>query len=156
MSIGGGGGGFWSFLFDWRPQPNLFCVFLVNKCQCQVNKALILFVCDLLGYRQVLSEVDSLDEHGNLKRIDGRQLKQYRLSDYQWLTYGQVDSVTNNLAQGLMSMGITDSDKVLILSETRVEWMLSAQAIIRTGAAVVTLFSNLGLSNTPFPSFVQY
>lgn len=115
-----------------------------------------MFVCDLLGYRQVLSEVDSLDEHGNLKRIDGRQLKQYRLSDYQWLTYGQVDSVTNNLAQGLMSMGITDSDKVLILSETRVEWMLSAQAIIRTGAAVVTLFSNLGLSNTPFPSFVQH
>lgn len=105
-------------------------------------------ICERAGYRQVLSEEESLDEQGNSRRIDGRQLKQYRLSpNYTWMTYGQVDTFTKNLAQSLYARGIASFDKVLIISETRVEWMLCAQAIIRTGATIVTLFSNLGLSS---------
>lgn len=98
----------------------------------------------ILGYRQVLSEEISLDEEGNSRRIDGRQLKKYRLSEYQWLTYGQVDTFSRSIAQALFAKGIASSDKVLIISETRIEWMICAQAIIRTGATLVTLFSNLG------------
>jgi len=98
------------------------------------------------GYRQVLSEEESLDEQGNSRRIDGRQLKRYRLSEYKWLTYGQVDTFSRNLAQAFFSKGIASTDKVLIISETRIEWMVCAQAIIRTGATIVTLFSNLGLN----------
>ena len=93
----------------------------------------------------MLSEEESLDDKGKSRRIDGRKLMRYRLSEYKWLTYGQVDTFTHGLAQALFSKGISSSDKVLIISETRVEWMLCAQAIIRTGAAIVTLFSNLGL-----------
>lgn len=104
-----------------------------------------LCVCyHLTGHRQILSEEETLDEHGNVRRIDGRQLKKYRLSDYQWLNFGQVNTVVKSLAQGLMDKGVAPSDKVLIISETRIEWMLSAHAIVRTGATIVTLFSNLG------------
>lgn len=92
-----------------------------------------------------MSEEDSLDEHGRVKRLDGRQLKRYRLSDYQWYNYGQVESITKSIAQGLTVKGVSSKDKVLLLSETRVEWMLAAQGIMRTGATVVTLFSNLGI-----------
>lgn len=92
----------------------------------------------------MLSEEESLDDQGKSRRIDGRQLKRYRLSEYKWLTYGQVDTFSRSLAQALFSKGIASTDKVLIISETRVEWMVCAQAIIRTGATIVTLFSNLG------------
>ncbi|KAI2808186.1 Long-chain-fatty-acid--CoA ligase 4 [Blomia tropicalis] len=98
-----------------------------------------------LGYRQILSEEISLDQQGNARRIDGRQLKRYRLSEYKWLTYDQVDFLSRSVAQAMFSKGIASSDKVLIISETRVEWMICAHAIIRTGATIVTLFSNLGL-----------
>ncbi|CAG2121636.1 unnamed protein product, partial [Medioppia subpectinata] len=40
--------------------------------------------------------------------------------------------------------GAAFGDKILILSETRVEWFLCAQAVAKLGASVVTLFSNLG------------
>ncbi|XP_054159257.1 long-chain-fatty-acid--CoA ligase 4-like [Oppia nitens] len=98
----------------------------------------------ILGYREVLSCEDSIGRDGKVKRIDGRSLKKYKLSDYKWLTYGQVDVITTNLAKGLLSNGCSFGDKILILSETRVEWFLSAQAVAKLGGTVVTLFSNLG------------
>jgi len=93
----------------------------------------------------VISEEEALDENGKAKRIDGRSLKKYRLDNYKWINYQQADDITRALAHELISTGVTPSSKVLIFSETRYEWMLAAQAIVRTGAAIVTLFSNLGL-----------
>jgi long-subunit acyl-CoA synthetase (AMP-forming) len=43
-----------------------------------------------------------------------------------------------------MANGVNYGDKVLLLSETRVEWFLCAQAIAKLGGTIVTLFSNLG------------
>ena len=98
------------------------------------------------GHRQVISEEEALDGNGKVKRIDGRSLKKYRLDDYKWMTYQQANDFTTALAHELISTGVTPQSKVLIISETRYEWMLSAQAVVRTGASIVTLFSNLGLN----------
>ena len=97
-----------------------------------------------LGYRELLYEENCYDSEGNVKRLDGRILKKVKLSDYQWLTYGQVDHITRDLSKGLAAQGVSFGHKVLILSETRVEWMLSTIALTKLGACVVTLFPNLG------------
>ncbi|CAG2178879.1 unnamed protein product, partial [Oppiella nova] len=88
-----------------------------------------------------------MGKDGKAKRIDGRSLKKYRLSDYKWLTYGQIDTITTSIAKGLVANGAAFGDKILILSETRVEWFLCAQAIAKLGGTVVTLFSNLGINS---------
>nr|XP_046917028.1 LOW QUALITY PROTEIN: long chain acyl-CoA synthetase 9, chloroplastic-like [Dermatophagoides farinae] len=98
-----------------------------------------------LGYRQVLSEEVALDSQGQIRRMDGRQLKQYHLSDYKWLTYSQVNDVTNNIAQGLIANGINELSRVMIISETRIEWMLCFQSLLRCNATLATVFSNLGV-----------
>jgi long-subunit acyl-CoA synthetase (AMP-forming) len=92
----------------------------------------------------VLSAEDSIGKDGKIRRIDGKSLKKYKLSEYKWLTYGQVDTISRNIAKGLLANGVNYGDKVLLLSETRVEWFLCAQAIAKLGATIVTLFSNLG------------
>ncbi|KAH7638395.1 long chain fatty acid coa ligase-like protein [Dermatophagoides farinae] len=97
-----------------------------------------------LGYRQVLSEESILNDKGQERRMDGRKLKRYYLSDYKWITYGQAQTTTRNIAKGLMANGITEGDRIMIFAETRIEWMLSFLAIPQTGAVVVTAFSNLG------------
>ena len=101
----------------------------------------------MTGYREILAAEEAVGTDGKVRRIDGRSLRQYKLSEYKWLTYGQVDVITRSLAKGLMANGVQFGDKVLILCETRVEWFLSAQAVIRLGGCVVTLFSNLGKPN---------
>ncbi len=92
----------------------------------------------------MLASEDSVGKDGKVRRIDGKSLKKYHLSDYKWLTYGQIDTITRNIAKGLMANGVNYGDKVLLLSETRVEWFLCAQAIAKLGGTIVTLFSNLG------------
>ncbi|CAG2113604.1 unnamed protein product [Medioppia subpectinata] len=98
----------------------------------------------ILAYREVLSAEESVGADGKARRIDGRSLRKYRLSDYKWLTYGEIDTITTAIAKGLAANGAAFGDKILILSETRVEWFLCAQAVAKLGASVVTLFSNLG------------
>lgn len=92
----------------------------------------------------MLSEEVALDSQGQIRRMDGRQLKQYHLSDYKWLTYSQVNDVTNNIAQGLIANGINELSRVMIISETRIEWMLCFQSLLRCNATLATVFSNLG------------
>ena len=104
----------------------------------------------------MLSAEDSFGADGKAKRIDGRSLKKYKLSDYKWLTYGQIDAITKSLAKGLMASGVSFGDKVLILCETRVEWFLCAQAVAKLGGCVVTLFSNLGMNSTLREGFPHY
>ncbi|XP_054161476.1 long-chain-fatty-acid--CoA ligase 4-like [Oppia nitens] len=90
-----------------------------------------------LGYRQVLSEVD-------VRQSDGKVLKKCELSDYQWLTYGEADTRIAHIARGLLINGVKPRDTVLIFFDTRLEWLLTAQAILRIGAVITTLYSTLG------------
>jgi long-chain acyl-CoA synthetase len=89
------------------------------------------------GYREVFGEEDETQP-------DGKVFRKQILGDYKWFTYHQIDERIEHIARGFMSVGVKPGDVVLILAETRLEWMLSAQAIFRLGATIATLYTTLG------------
>lgn len=90
-----------------------------------------------LGTRQVLGESEE-------KQKDGKVFKKLVLGDYQWLTYNEVDRKIDLIGRGLMAHGVRPRQNVVILAETRLEWMLAAQACLRINIPVVTLYATLG------------
>ncbi|KAI1283751.1 Long-chain-fatty-acid--CoA ligase 4 [Halotydeus destructor] len=98
---------------------------------------------DCLGHRTVLNS-------SNSSKVPSQQLTRdvtvKKLSDYKWLTYNQVSRQVERIANVLTRTAReADSDKVLIFSETRYEWMIAAQACFRTGLTLITLYPSLGL-----------
>jgi long-chain acyl-CoA synthetase len=53
------------------------------------------------------------------KQPNGKTLKKWKLSEYQWLTIGEVDDKIGLIARGLLSYGVKPKDNVLIFAETR-------------------------------------
>ena len=89
------------------------------------------------GFRRVLAEEDE-------RQPDGKVFRKLHLQDYEWFTYTQIESRVEHVARGLRALGVKEGDPVVIFAETRIEWMLTAQALFRLGAAVVTLYATLG------------
>ncbi|CAN7998157.1 unnamed protein product [Ixodes pacificus] len=89
------------------------------------------------GTRQILGESEE-------KQADGKVFKKLVLGDYQWLTYNDVDRKIDLIGRGLMAHGVRPRQNVVILAETRLEWMLAAQACLRINIPVVTLYATLG------------
>lgn len=98
-----------------------------------------------LAYREVYNEQPVLDEAGQPVLQDGKALKKIKLADhYTWLKMPQVLKRINNLGKGFQANNIKAGDKVIIYADTRIEWMLTALALLKINAVIVTLFSNLG------------
>lgn len=98
-----------------------------------------------LGYRPILDEEVQYDEMKNIKKLDGKILKRYKLGDYQWLTLGQTLDRIEHVARGLNKIGVKGRDRVCLFCETRLEWFLSAQGVLRNASSLVTVFATLGL-----------
>lgn len=88
------------------------------------------------GYRE------SFDEE--VIEANGVRMKKYNLGQYKWITCGQMDKRVENVAKGLTIHGVRAGDVVLIVADTRLEWMISAQAIFRLGGTIATVFTNAG------------
>lgn len=98
-----------------------------------------------LGHREVYSEQPVLDESGQPVCQDGKALKLVKLADkYTWLKMPEVLRRVNDLGKGFQANNIKAGDKVIIYADTRLEWMLTAMALLKINAVIVTLFSNLG------------
>ena len=65
-----------------------------------------------LGFRQILAEEEE-------KQSNGKLLKKWKLTDYQWLTIGEVDQAIGHISRGLLVNGVKPKDNVLIFAETR-------------------------------------
>jgi long-chain acyl-CoA synthetase len=63
-------------------------------------------------------------------------------SDGEWreLTYGEVTAAIDEIALGLVSLGIEVGDRVGVLSDTRLEWTLASYGISAAGAVVVPVY----------------
>lgn len=61
------------------------------------------------------------------------------------MTWGQADVIAREIASGLGAAGIAAGDRVCLLSQSRVEWMLCDVAILLLGAITVPIYA----SNTP-------
>ena len=94
--------------------------------------------CQALGYRQILSIRNEYSEK------EKKNIRKYNLSDYKWLSYTKVDELITILERAFYTMGVQNGTKVLIYAETRFEWFLCANAILRNGGIVATIYSTLG------------
>jgi long-chain acyl-CoA synthetase len=62
---------------------------------------------------------------------------------YHSLKFIEVHSSVNKIAAGLINLGISKGDKVLILSENRVEWAIADYAILSIGAITIPIYPTL-------------
>jgi long-chain acyl-CoA synthetase len=110
-----------------------------------IDKVMELYPSDKpsIGYREVLAEEVQVDGEGRPIKIDGKVLRKYRLSDYRWLTLGEVSQRIDRIAKGLMHCGCKRGDRVAIYAETGVQWFLMSGGIAKVGAVLVTLFHTL-------------
>ena len=62
--------------------------------------------------------------------------------DGEWreLTFAEVAEVVDEIALGLVGLGMEPGDRVSLLANTRPEWTLSSLAISRAGAVVVPIY----------------
>ncbi|CAF0879313.1 unnamed protein product [Brachionus calyciflorus] len=97
-----------------------------------------------LGVREILNVDDT-------KQQNGKVFKKFKMNDeYKWLSYEEVLEQVDCVANGLLEIGVKSGDKVIIYSETRREWLISAFACFKIKATVVTLYSTLGLDALSF------
>jgi long-chain acyl-CoA synthetase len=60
--------------------------------------------------------------------------------DPVWLTWAQVAARARTIAAGLHALGVRPEDRVAILANTRVEWVIADLGIMCAGAATTTVY----------------
>ena len=91
----------------------------------------------LLGTRDVLGEEDEVQPNGKM-------FKKLELGDYRWMTYEEVDAMADNFGRGLRTLGQKPEQNLCLFADTRMEWLVAAQASFRQSFPVVTIYTNLG------------
>ncbi|KAL3125352.1 hypothetical protein niasHT_000942 [Heterodera trifolii] len=90
-----------------------------------------------MGTRDILNVIEE-------QQPDGKAFQKLALGKYNWMNYEHVDEVIVEVASGLSNLGIVQGQKVVIFSETRKEWMISAIACFKLGLPIVTVYPTLG------------
>uniref|UniRef100_A0A8C1Z0D1 long-chain-fatty-acid--CoA ligase n=1 Tax=Cyprinus carpio TaxID=7962 RepID=A0A8C1Z0D1_CYPCA len=90
-----------------------------------------------LGTREVLSEEEE-------KQPNGKIFKKLVLGDYSWMTYEETDQAVESFGSGLAALDLQPRNTIAIFCETRIEWMITAQACFRRNFPLVTLYATLG------------
>jgi len=63
--------------------------------------------------------------------------------EYQSISFREIQSQVYNISGGLKSLGVQKGDRVLLLSENRVEWAFSDYATLTLGAVTVPIYPTL-------------
>jgi long-chain acyl-CoA synthetase len=65
-------------------------------------------------------------------------------ADDAWkaMTFGQADLAAREIAAGLLTLGLRPGDRVCLLSQTRVEWMLCDVGILLAGGVTVPIYAS--------------
>lgn len=93
---------------------------------------------EAFGYRPILSE-------SAVRQADGRAFTRQLLGDqYVWLTFNEMNQRVNYLLSGFLKQGIKPTEIVIIMADTRLEWMMSALALLKLGATVSTIYATFG------------
>ncbi|HEY2900765.1 MAG TPA: long-chain fatty acid--CoA ligase [Polyangia bacterium] len=61
------------------------------------------------------------------------------------MTYAEADAVAREIAAGLIAQGVVPGDRICVLAQTRLEWVLCDLGILLAGAVTVPIYA----SNTP-------
>lgn len=89
------------------------------------------------GTREILS----VDQE---KQPNGRVFEKYNMGKYQWQTFGEIREVVDDVGSGLLAIGHTPGDNLVIFAETRADWMITALACFKHGFPIVTVYATLG------------
>ena len=75
------------------------------------------------------------------ERFASRTAARYRV-DGEWkeMSYGDAGKAIEELALGLVALGVEPGDRVCILANTRLEWTLASYAISAAGAVIVPVY----------------
>ena len=73
-----------------------------------------------LGTREILREEEEVQPNG-------RSFKKLVCGEYNWLTYFEVNAQARAFGRGLLALGQHVKENILIFSDTKAEWMISAQ-----------------------------
>eukprot|EP00092_Neocalanus_flemingeri_P033660 GFUD01036591.1.p1 GENE.GFUD01036591.1~~GFUD01036591.1.p1 ORF type:complete len:712 (-),score=115.95 GFUD01036591.1:595-2730(-) len=90
-----------------------------------------------LGTRQLLDEEDETQPNGKV-------FKKWKLGEYTWQSYVDVDVSSTNFGKGLRELGQLYKQNICIFADTKTDWMVAAQACFKQTFPVVTLYTNLG------------
>ena len=71
---------------------------------------------------------------------DGMAMRFKRDGEWRELTFREVAEAVNEIALGLVDLGVQAGDRVSILADTRPEWTLASFAISAAGAVVVPIY----------------
>ena len=61
------------------------------------------------------------------------------MGEYKFLTYREACARIDSIGRGLLSIGGKSGDKILVFSDTRYEWLLTAFSAFQHGLTLVTL-----------------
>uniref|UniRef100_A0A0N5CC14 long-chain-fatty-acid--CoA ligase n=1 Tax=Strongyloides papillosus TaxID=174720 RepID=A0A0N5CC14_STREA len=78
------------------------------------------------------------------KLPDGRVFHKAKFGKYKWLTYKEVDIQITKLSRAICNLNLPKRCFVVIFAETRAEWQITAQACIKAGLTIVTVYATLG------------
>ncbi|XP_076763452.1 acyl-CoA synthetase long-chain [Xylocopa sonorina] len=90
-----------------------------------------------LGTREILAEEDELQPNGRI-------FKKYKMGEYKWKSYTDVDRLTTSFSRGLREYGLTARKNIVIFAETRAEWMIAAYGCFKQNLIIVTIYATLG------------
>lgn len=91
-----------------------------------------------LGTRRVYATSDEIQSNGKI-------FKKFELGNYEWQTYAEAHKRLIDISNGLLAVGFRSNKNVILFSETRAEWLMSALSCFRIKVPVVTLYATLGV-----------
>src|SRR5436309_4503054 len=96
---------------------------------------------DTAGVPRVIARTVAEVPSAAAERYADRLLARYMV-DGEWreMSYAEAVKAINEIALGLVDLGIEVGDRVAILSDTRVEWTLASYGIAAAGAVVVPIY----------------
>ena len=92
--------------------------------------------------------IDGIFRENVRQHRDSVALRYYQDQNWEFITYGEMNSTVNTIAHGLYDIGIHRDSKVAIMCENRPEWMVSYLAIVTAGAIAVPIDAVLGEEET--------
>ncbi len=63
-----------------------------------------------------------------------------RGAEWAAMTYGEANAAAQEIAAGLVSLGVSPGDRVCLASQTRLEWVLADVGILLAGAVTVPIY----------------
>jgi long-chain acyl-CoA synthetase len=68
--------------------------------------------------------------------------RHHHAGGWKTMTWGEADRAAREIAAGLVSRGVVPGDRVCILSQTRLEWVLADVGILLAGAVTVPIYAS--------------